>query len=71
MQKTAWIKWVHEDEMPDMPNDVFSRAYHVSAVVDGVRMYPFANLGDKWLLLIDMSHQGTIEGYRCSDPMDV
>ena len=73
------VEWYHEDTLADLSKDVFDAAFKASRVIGGVRMYPFVRidgvlhmaivLGDVGDEFFDHTH--IIEGYECSDPMDV
>jgi len=40
------VVWCHEDALPDLPDDLFAAAYNASRLIDGVRMYPYVQIGE-------------------------
>jgi len=70
-QDASAVRWIHEDEAMEMPTELFSAAYKASRVIDGVRMYPFAQIAGVLHAIVAVDAPTEVEGYRCSDPLDV
>ena len=51
------LKWQNEDELPDMPDDVYDAMFKTS-IVNGVRYFPYLEgIGNSKYYLIDLREE--------------
>ena len=47
MIDTVLVKWINEDELPDMISQDYDELYLESKILGGVRIFPYVEINEK------------------------